>query len=99
MRFMLILALITGAGAAFAADPAPAKEAAKDAKAVNTTCVMCGHAVDDKISPIAGKTTDGKEVMIGCCSATCAAEVKKNPDQYADDAVLNRPWKKDVKVK
>ena len=101
MRFILSLVLVLGAGAtaAFAADSAPAKETAKDAKAVNTTCVMCGKDVDAKITPIAAKTTAGKDVMIGCCSESCATEVKKNPNQYADDAVLNRQWKKDVKVK
>lgn len=103
MRLIAILALVAfSSGAAFAeaagggAAPAPA---ATDSKAVNNVCVACGMAVDAKVAPVAGKSKESKEVMMGCCSDKCATEVKKTPDQYVESAIQNRAWKKEEKVK
>ncbi len=100
MRIALILALTLAGSSLFAeaAAPGAAKEASAK-PAVNTNCVACGKPVDAKLAPIAGKTKEGKEVMMGCCSEGCATEVKKNADQYADAAVANKAWKKDEAAK
>ena len=86
IRIAIALALALGASSLFSADDA-------SAKAVNTVCVACGAPVDAKVAPVAAKTKEGKDVLIGCCSDKCAAEVKKNPAQYADAAVMNKAWK------
>jgi hypothetical protein len=88
MRFAQVLAAVAViAVRAPAADP-PAPAAAKPP--VNTVCPVDGNKVDAKIPPIAGKTKEGKTVMIATCSEADAATVREHPDQYADDAVANR---------
>jgi hypothetical protein len=57
---------------------------------VNTVCPVDGNKVDGAITPIAGKTKEGKTVMIATCSEACAAKVREHPETYADDAVANR---------
>lgn len=102
MRFALIMALTFAGTSLFAEAAAGASDKGKEASAkaaVNTNCVGCGKPVDAKVAPIAGKTKEGKEVMMGCCSDACATEVKKNPDQFADAAVANKAWKKEDAVK
>lgn len=104
MRIALILAMAFATTSAFAeaaagADAPKADAPKADGKAVNTVCVACGKPVDAKVAPIAGKTKEGKEVMIGCCSDACATVVKKDPAKYADSAVANKAWKADVPVK
>jgi hypothetical protein len=91
MRFILAATLALASIGAYAADEA-GTAAPADAKAVNTVCVMCGKPVDAKIKPVAGKTKEGKAVMIGCCSQKCADEVAKAPDTYVDAAVNNQKF-------
>lgn len=86
MRLVPLLALTLVAGSAFAEDAKPAAPAT----AINTVCPVGGDKVDPKLAPIAAKTTDGKEVMIGICCAGCDKAIAKEPAAYADAAVANR---------
>jgi hypothetical protein len=94
MRFILAATFALASVGAYAADEgaAPGAAAPADAKAVNTVCVMCGKPVDAAVKPVAGKTKDGKVVMIGCCSQKCADDVAKSPDTYVDAAVNNQKY-------
>jgi hypothetical protein len=80
----LALSLAAGAAGAEADTPKPAKPP------VNTICPVDGAKVDPSIPPIAGKTKEGKTVMIAVSSAACAEKVRAKPEDYADDAVANR---------
>jgi hypothetical protein len=92
MRLILAATFALASIGAYAADEAAAPVAPADAKAVNTVCVMCGKPVDPAVKPVAGKTKDGKVVLIGCCSQACADEVAKAPDTYVDAAVANQKF-------
>jgi hypothetical protein len=93
MRFALASVLLLAAGSSSAADPGikaddPRPTVTKPP--VNTVCPVDGNRVDPAIPPIAGKTKEGKTVMIATCGEVCAAKVREHPDAYADDAVANR---------
>lgn len=99
MRFALALVMAFATTSLFAEAAAPAAGAAVSTAAINSVCPLDGAKIDAKVAPVAGKTKEGKEVMMGCCSEGCATEVKKNADQYADAAVANKAWKKDEAAK
>ncbi len=86
MHLLLALSLTFASFSAFAEDAAPAATAT----ASNTVCPCDGKAIDKSVAPIAAKTSDGKDVMIGACCNDCAAKIKADPAKYADAAAKNQ---------
>jgi hypothetical protein len=94
MRLLLAIALGFASISAFAEDAAPAPTAT--ATATNTVDPVDGKPIDKTIAPIAAKTSDGKDVLIGASSNDNAATIKANPAKYADAAAKDQQFKDDA---
>ncbi len=94
MRLLLAIALAFASVSAFAEDQTPAPAAT--VAATNTVDPVDGKPIDKTIAPIAAKTSDGKDVMIGASSNDNATKIKADPAKYADAAAKDQVVKDDA---
>ena len=91
LRSTLMFALFLALGVA-----QPLAAADQDLKPVNTVCPVTGQPVDPTLSPVVvvlGKGDKAKRIVIGIADRSAAAQIKADPQRFAEAAKANRAAK------
>jgi hypothetical protein len=89
VALLVTLALACGLGQ-------PALAADSELKPINTVCPVTGQPVDPTLAPVVvvlGKGDKAKRIIIGIADRSAAAQIKTDPQRFAEAAKANRAAK------